>query len=447
MKSNKRFYTYSYAWQILSYYVTFIHYLFYKKIIIEGKDNIPKDCPILYAPNHQNALMDPLAIYYATGKQIVFMTRGDIFNNPILKRIFTWLKILPVFRIRDGKASLKSNDKTFDIAVEVLLNGGQVGIFPEAQHTNKRRLLPLKKGIQRVAFRAMELAESDFDIKIIPTGIYFSEYDKMDSILHIKFGEAISVKVYKDIYNESPQKAMLALRDEIEKRIKPLIINIEDAELYNNYEILRKVFAKQMAEKKYNRKIDHKIVFETSQQLISSLDKFKNSYPDKSDYLHKLTYQFKEIAKRLKIKKLNQIGQQKSLLGLIMNSMVLIMLLPLFLYGFINNIPAYFIPKKIVSKIRDKQFHSSVKFVFSLFVTPLLYLIQITVFALFVSNIWIIFAYALSLPLSGLAARKIYVHFIDLIQGFKIYNLKNSEDYSKLKAIYKEISEILDKLD
>ncbi len=447
MKSNKRFYTHSYAWQILSYYVYFLHYLFYKKIIIEGLDKIPKDCPILYAPNHQNALMDPIAVYYATGKQIVFMTRGDIFNNPILKRIFTWLKILPVFRIRDGKDSLKFNDKTFDIAVEVLLNGGQVGIFPEAQHTNKRRLLPLKKGIQRVAFRAKELAEPDFDIKIIPTGLYYSEYEKMDSILQIRFGEAISLKDYEDIYKESPQKAMLALRDEMEKRIKPLIINIEDTDFYYNYEVLRKLFSKQIAKNKYNGIISHKNVFETSQKLIASLDKLKAEEPEKSNYLQNLTTQLKKMAKSLKIKNLSLICHNISLSGIILKSIMIMMLLPLFLYGFINNIPAYFIPKKIVSKIRDKQFHSSVKFVFSLFVTPLLYLIQVIIFSIFVSNLWLILVYALSLPLTGLAARKIYVQIVGLFQQYKIYTLKNSNDFLNLKNMYSEIFEVLDKLD
>ncbi len=98
--------------------------LFYRKINIIGKENIPRNKPIIFAPNHQNALMDPLAMLFSTPKQIVFLARGDIFKGNILITILTFLKILPVYRQHDGKAALKKNNAVFDESVDYLEHFG-----------------------------------------------------------------------------------------------------------------------------------------------------------------------------------------------------------------------------------------------------------------------------------------------------------------------------------
>lgn len=79
LKKNNHLYSYSKAWNLLYRYVCLFLRLFYKTIVIEGKDNIPNNSPIIFAPNHQNALMDPLAVLYGSKRQIVFLARADIF--------------------------------------------------------------------------------------------------------------------------------------------------------------------------------------------------------------------------------------------------------------------------------------------------------------------------------------------------------------------------------
>ena len=60
--------------------------------------------------------MDPLAVMFSINKQIVFLARADIFKNKIAAKFLHFLKILPVFRIRDGKENLNNNDLTFDVS-------------------------------------------------------------------------------------------------------------------------------------------------------------------------------------------------------------------------------------------------------------------------------------------------------------------------------------------
>ena len=53
----------SLGYAVLKKYVQFADWLIYKKIIITGIEKIPAQKPIVFAPNHQNALSDPLAIF------------------------------------------------------------------------------------------------------------------------------------------------------------------------------------------------------------------------------------------------------------------------------------------------------------------------------------------------------------------------------------------------
>ena len=57
----------------------FFHY--YGKVEINGKENIPRGEPVIFAPNHQNALMDALIVLFSAPQDVVFLARADIFNN------------------------------------------------------------------------------------------------------------------------------------------------------------------------------------------------------------------------------------------------------------------------------------------------------------------------------------------------------------------------------
>ena len=79
--------------------------VFYRKVIVLGRENINPDDPLIFAPNHQNALMDALAVLFTHKGQPVFLARADIFKRKTIAAILYFLKILPVYRIREGLAA------------------------------------------------------------------------------------------------------------------------------------------------------------------------------------------------------------------------------------------------------------------------------------------------------------------------------------------------------
>lgn len=81
-------------------------------------NQFPKKAAIIFAPNHQNALLDALRYCLLFLKRCIY-TRADIFKKKMVAKILRFLKILPIFRIRDGYESLTYNDAVFNEAMGV----------------------------------------------------------------------------------------------------------------------------------------------------------------------------------------------------------------------------------------------------------------------------------------------------------------------------------------
>jgi 1-acyl-sn-glycerol-3-phosphate acyltransferase len=448
IEKYKHLYKQSFWWNFFGLYVKTLHTLFYKNIVVEGKENIPKDCPLIFAPNHQNALMDPLAILFTFNRQIVFLARADIFKNKIFAKALYFLKILPVFRIRDGKENLANNDLTFDIAVKVLESKQYIGIFPEARHNNKRQLLNFKKGIPRLAFMAEEKNNFNLNLKIIPVGIYYSQYNRMRSIIHIRYGKPISVSDFKDEYFDNQQKAMLSLRDKMQEATSNLTIDIQNLELYDTYESIRTLYVKNLIRKFQLGKLTQINKFKADKITINALNTFECDYPEKMLEIKSQVEHHESLKKKYKLSDQSIEKPFLSIFRLIINTLIIILCLPIYIYGLLNNALVYFSPKLIVLKIKDKQFHSSIKFVWAVFLAPIIYLIQIVIFSLVIPNIYLIIAYAISLPLTGLLAQLIFEWIIILVEDWRLLKLRyfNKSEYKKLKQTHKNLILKLDSI-
>jgi len=200
---------YSAGYAVLKQVAGFWHHkIFYRRIIVMGLDNINPEETLIYAPNHQNALMDALAVLFTHKGQPIFLARADIFRNKVIASILYFLKMLPVYRIRDGYSSLKANDEIFHKTVDVLRNKNGLVILPEGDHAGFRRLRQLKKGICRIAFQAEEATAFSLNIKIIPVGLEYSNYTRIRQVLSVVYGKPIEVSEYTTIYRSDPDLAL-----------------------------------------------------------------------------------------------------------------------------------------------------------------------------------------------------------------------------------------------
>ncbi len=205
-------------------------YLYFGKIKVSGLSHIPKDKPVLFLSNHQNALLDVLLIGIDCNRKPYFLTRADVFNSTILKAIFDIFQMIPIYRIRDGRETLKKNRAVFDRCADLLQNKQAILMFPEANHNLMRRVRPLSKGFTRIIFNALEI-DPDLDIQLVPVGLNYSDATKFPSRVALFFGDAISVQ---DHYDPSVEKTSIDnIKEAVSEKLKTLTTHIEDKDTYN----------------------------------------------------------------------------------------------------------------------------------------------------------------------------------------------------------------------
>ena len=185
---------------------------YYKKIEIVGLENVPKNKPVLFLPNHQSALMDVLLIAVDCNRKPYFLTRSDVFGKPLLNYIFNYFQMIPVYRMRDGRNTLSKNDLIFNNCADILNAGESIVMFPEANHNLKRRVRPLSKGFTRILFRAME-RNPDLDIQIVPVGLNYKDATSFPDSVAICYGEAVPLK---SMYKKTD---LLKTEKEVKKRV------------------------------------------------------------------------------------------------------------------------------------------------------------------------------------------------------------------------------------
>ena len=167
----------------------------------------------------------------------------------MLTTILRFLKIMPVYRLRDGKKNLAKNETTFNNSVKVLQNNGALALFPEGAHTGKRQMIAHKKAAPRIVFMAEEKADENLDIQIIPAGIYYSSYWKFNRNLIVNFGTPIPANDFLEEYKENPNAATMAMRSRIYDGIDALVINIKSKNHYNDFENITTVYGKRFMAK------------------------------------------------------------------------------------------------------------------------------------------------------------------------------------------------------
>lgn len=431
---------YSKRYALLKYLAGLWHNkVFYRKVIVLGRENIKPDHHLIFAANHQNALMDALAVLFTQKGQMVFLARADIFKRKAIAALLYFLKILPVYRIRDGYSSLKGNDEIFNKTIDVLKNNNGLVILPEGDHAGFRRLRQLKKGICRVAFQAEEATDFNLQIKIIPVGIEFTNYSRYRQVLTVVYGKPIEVSEFYHLYKKSPERAHNELRSKLSSEMKSIMVHIESEEDYEAIDELR-----SMINGRFSDDIRFPKLFR-DRILIDKLNRLKTDNPDVFSRICSLSLQVKEKAKLMKIdyrllekKKHNYFLLAAGMTGLIIT-------FPVFIFGNIFNFTFLEIPNLQIRKLPDRLFHASLKYGVSLLMAFVFLPIYLVLSLIIFSPWWIAIIVFITLPLSGLFAWFYYQKLRRIWGGLRIrnYSKKNFEDYVILKKNHDELTRLV----
>ena len=120
---------------------TFLRIMFRPRYL--GRDKIPVDGPLIIAANHLSHI-DPAFIMTATKRPVSYMSKKEHFEGAIRRLVFKQVGVIPVDREEGGKEALNG-------AIEILEEGGAIGIFPEGTRSRDGKMGKGKTGVARLA--------------------------------------------------------------------------------------------------------------------------------------------------------------------------------------------------------------------------------------------------------------------------------------------------------
>ncbi|MBN1769530.1 MAG: 1-acyl-sn-glycerol-3-phosphate acyltransferase [Prolixibacteraceae bacterium] len=432
----------SLIYTILKFCTSIVHRFTLKHFTINGLENIPRGQPIIFAPNHQNALLDPLAVVFASKSEPIFLARADIFKNKFIARFLNAIKIAPVYRIRDGKESLGKNKDVFENSVRILQNNHSLCLFPEGKHVGMKSMDPHKKAIPRIVFIAAELTNFDLDINIVPVGINYSHYYKFRRNVTINFGEPIKTKAYYDIYKTVGEtKASNAMRTDIFEAVRKLVVHVPNKNHYELYEQAFEMMRNETAQKLGVARM-HKYFVDIERYITSKIADKLSDNDDLGDQFTQKATKYQALKEKLKLRERalvkGKIGFGKTALSFF----VMLLLLPFGIYGALANGWVFYVTRyPYRKKIKDRQFWSTFSFGLS-FVLYYLWLI-ILVFiltALFHNWLLAVILALVSIP-SGIVAWETGQLFLQVIRRLRFNWLQrqNSTTFAQMMELRAEL--------
>ena len=185
---------------------------------------VPMDGSALIAGNHQNAILDSMTLA-SSSPRVPFTFPGPL--SSIAGRagpFFEALRMIPIYRFRDGFGKMRKNAGVFQQFVDVLRRDQWLLIFPEGNQELRYTLRRLQKGIARITFAAQEAEGWEREIPIIPVGIQYESHTDFGARLLIQFGVPISSLAFQESYARNPKEAERELTAEVFEALKPLLI-------------------------------------------------------------------------------------------------------------------------------------------------------------------------------------------------------------------------------
>ena len=169
------------------------------RLKVIGKENIPKEGPVIYCGNHRSYL-DPPLIVVTAGRHVRFMAKEELTKNKFLK--FLGYVFDAIYVKRDNKeiAALKTT-------LKALKNKESIAMFPEGTRNGLEKGESVKEG---VAFFVLQTGA-----KVQPVGIGGGE--KPFKKVYVNDGKPLD---YSDRVTKKPSK------EELEQVSKEIMDNI-----------------------------------------------------------------------------------------------------------------------------------------------------------------------------------------------------------------------------
>lgn len=209
-------------YSILKFFIRLARPTIFRKIIINRPELLKEKGPLLLACNHPNSFLDAIILDMLFQNPVWSLARGDVFINSFVRKILTGLKMLPVYRTREGVENILKNYKTFDACVELFKENGIVTIFSEGRCINEWHLRPLMKGTARLALKSWG---NNIPLKVLPVGFNYSSFRRFGKNVVINFGEIITQESIDESQSEGLR--IQSFNNQLQLQLQKLVYEIK----------------------------------------------------------------------------------------------------------------------------------------------------------------------------------------------------------------------------
>jgi 1-acyl-sn-glycerol-3-phosphate acyltransferase len=174
-----------------------IKYLF--KARVEGEGNIPATGGVILASNHIDA-GDTVVLPAMIRRQVTFPAKAELFkgNRGLFSKIVAWF-LRAVGQVPLDRSGGRASMDGLGPVLQVLADGGCVGIYPEGTRSPDGRLYKGKTGVARMALAA--------GVPVVPVAMKDSQLTKRAGLPWIDhpvviIGEPLDFSEYGDRIND-----------------------------------------------------------------------------------------------------------------------------------------------------------------------------------------------------------------------------------------------------
>lgn len=206
---------------------------FYRDVEVSGLERVPRSGPVLVAVNHPNALVDALVVGDLLPRELVLTAKATLFEHPVLRALFRWVKIVPLRRVSDeakrNAAALPDvarNEQAFRAILDALAAGEAVLIFPEGKSHSEPSLAPLRTGLARIALQARD-ERGVAGIRLVPLGLTFERKWNPRTRIFVHVGEPIALDAWRAPSGSNPVDALTA---DVDAALRAATLNFRSAD-------------------------------------------------------------------------------------------------------------------------------------------------------------------------------------------------------------------------
>lgn len=250
--------------------------VYFKRIRIMGRKDIPHPCPTIVSPNHPNTMMDPVLMASFVPGWMYFLANYGLFKTPLTNFLMSQVFFsIPVQRVKDVKKGQSPNNlTTIKRCCKVLKEGGTFFMGAEASSFSYRRIRPLKDGVARIALTAAKRKKFKSGIIILPIGTNYSKPNQFKSEIIIKIGQPIHLDNYKDAFKKNKIETIDRIMNDIRTQLEKLTIHTHD-EIENQY---LKWIETLAANKKIYKGYEEKLIF--AQKKLPLIRTLRQEHPE-----------------------------------------------------------------------------------------------------------------------------------------------------------------------